>query len=537
MASALDLMTTVPCAECDNLAAKFHCDSCGKALCAPCKENHLKEKATRHHAIVEYANKLNPKYLSGLLCNTHNTTNPEFWCDTCGAPICTTCITETHKGHTVSKITAFLSQQRDTMREEMKALRDNTVGSWEEVLNQAKQITADHLQKVDNIDQELVKRAKEVHKEVDTILLKARQTLKEMTKFGINQLKKQEKYLADRVKQLQADVKHYEDKLTHADANALLQFKPGSIQPTEKPPTLNTASLPVFTKGHNDPKSMQKMLGELSITPRSLISNPSVQSKFDVHNSYPYIACMEGGLAWEKTERNKLQLVDRRGTVKDTISFDFGFYGITITSDDHLLLADFNNNCIKSASPQQTITTLFRTSWEPYALCCLQNDDIVVGFREDSKVVVYSREGKIRQKLEGIKFGYPKRVAVNKVNQDIYICDQEEKYANNSKGKVIAVGADGRLRYEYTGQGDSEFTPVDVCTDQMGHVLIIDYSNHRVHMLDQKGQFIQYILTSQQGLHQPTTIGVDREGYIWVGEVVGYRRNRTSHVKVYRYLC
>ena len=533
MASALVLMTTVPCAECDNLAAKFHCDTCGKALCGQCKENHTKDKGTRHHTVVEYANKLNPKYLSGLLCHTHNTTNPEFWCDTCNVPICISCITEKHKGHTVSKITAILSQQRDAMREEMKALRDNTVGRWEEALNQAKQFTADHLQKVDNIDQELVRRAKELHKEVDVILSQARQTLQEMTKPGIDHLKEQEKYLANRVQQLKADVQHYEDKLTHANPNVLLQFKPGSIQPTEKPPTLSIPSLPVFTKGHNDTESMQKLIGDLSITLKSLIPNPAVQFKFDVKYNYPRIACVEGGLAWVETKVNTLQLVDKEGTVKDTISIDFDFYDITITSDGHLLLADNYNKCIKSVSKQRNITTLFRTSGEPWSLCYLHNGNIVVAFRYESKVTVFSREGKIRQKLDHIKLRYPTSVAVNKVNQDIYICDHEEKFNLYSKGKVIAVGADGKVRYEYTGQGDSKFIPVEVCADQIGHVLITDYRNHRVHMLDQEGQFIQYILTSKQGLNLPTTVDVDRKGYIWAGECVELRK---GHVKVYRYL-
>ena len=158
----------------------------------------------------------------------------------------------------------------------------------------------------------------------------------------------------------------------------------------------------------------------------------------------------------------------------------------------------------------------------------------MVAFRDDNKVIVYNREGKIRQKLDHIKFRYPKSVAINKVNQDIYICDQEEKYGFDSKGKVIALGADSKLRYEYTGQGHSDFIPVDVCTDQMGHVFIIDRDNHWVHMLDQKGQFIQYILTSQPGLNQPNTIDVDREGYIWVGEPVGLGK---GNIKVSRYLC
>ena len=510
MASALVLMSTVPCAECDNPAAKFHCDTCGKALCAQCKANHLRSKGTRHHEIVEYENKLSSNYLANLLCHTHETPDPELWCDTCGFPICFSCITEKHKGHEVSKITAVLSQKRDAMREEMKELRDNTVGKWEGVLEQAKQITVDHLQNVDKINKELVARSMEMHKEVDAILLQARQTLQHLTKPGLDRLKEQEKFLNDRVEQLKADVQLYEDELKYADPNALLQYKPGTMQPTETLPSLNKALVPVFTKGQNDTKSMKKMFGQL-------LSNPSVQSMFDVGHDYPRIACIEQGLAWVETGYNKLQLMDREGSIKDTIRTNFDFYDMTVTSDGDLLLSDYNNSCIKSVSREKGTCTLFRPSMKPTGLSCLNNNDIVVTFKSESKVVVFSRDGQIRRSLDHIKFRFPRRVAVNKVNQDICICDLTGRNYWDP-GKLLVIGADDRLRYEYTGQDDKKFYPVEVCTDEMGHILIADYYNHRLHMLDREGCFIQYVLTEQQGLKWPVTIDVNREGYVWVGE-------------------
>ena len=486
-----------------------------------------------------------------------------------------TCITEKHKGHEFSKLTTVLSAKRDAMRDEMKELRDGTIREWEEVLKDAQRIKTDYLQDIDKTDKDLVARAEEMIKQVREILSQSQTTLRQMKKSGLDKLNAQEKYLADRINNMKADVQKYEVCLQHGDPNALLQFKPGTIQPTEKPPTLSTASIPVFTKGQNDAKSMQKKFGELSTennsaskkpstsqsstgskdsigcktvapigqsgsgdssTRRSLIPNPSVQSGFDVDYYNPYIACVEGGLAWVKTGRNKLQLVDREGSVKDTINTDFGFNDMTVTSDGDILLSDYDNNCIKSLSVQKKITTLFSTRWRPCGLCCLHNGDVVVTFHDDSKVAVYSRDGQIRQTFNHIKLRRPWEVAVNKVNQDIYICDLEGYYYS-SPGKLLAVGADGRLRYEYTGQSDSELTPEDVCTDQMGHVLITDCQNHRVHILDQEGRFIQYILTKQQGLGRPVTIDVDREGYVWVGGNHSDDEDYTSSVKVSRYLC
>ena len=568
---ASDLMNPVLCDICVTAAVKFHCNTCGDGLCPTCKEYHLRSKGSRHHQIVPYAQKLNPKYLIGLSCHNHPNNAPEFWCETCGVPICVSCITDKHNGHTFSNITTKLSQKRDKMVEEMKNLRDNTVAEWEGVLKQAQGITAGYLADIEKVDKDLVARAKLMHKQVDTILSKNQSTLQQMKLAGLAKLQDQEKYLAARLQKLKGDVRRYEDKLQEADANVLLQFEESTTQSVDKPKPLETEWIPVFTPGQDDTKSLQHMFGTIAANNageerkqestrssarseaanakdsdskttavkspgcgnpvRSLITKPTVQSQFYVqlHASSPFIVCTEQSLAWVTTyfigpfsSNGRIQLVNREGSAKVTINTDFSIKDMAITPYGDLLIADYTNSCIKSVS-RQKISILFRTSGTPSGLCCLHNGEIVVTFGKERKVIVYSREGQVRQTLDHITFTYPGKVAVNKINQDIYICD---------KGKVLAVGADGLLKYEYTGQNDSELYPHDVCTDQMGHVLINDCSNHRIHILDQEGQFIQYILTSQ-GLYQPETIDVDSEGYVWVGEYVRYSKGR---VKVARYL-
>ena len=217
----------------------------------------------------------------------------------------------------------------------------------------------------------------------------------------------------------------------------------------------------------------------------------------------PYIACVDQGLTWVRTGEKKLRLLDKEGSVKDTVYIYFGFWDIALTSDGDLLLADWNKSCIRSVSRQKirtlfrvktqwAISTLFITSGRPTGLCCLHNDDIVVTFKDENKVEVYNRNGLVRWTID-YKFRYPFKVTVNKVNKDICICDLDSFHS--STGKLIAVGADGQARYEYSGQGAEELSPYTVCTDQMGHVLITDCVNHCVHILDQDGRFIQYVLT------------------------------------------
>ena len=571
---ASDLMNPAQCNICEAAAAKFNCNTCGDALCATCKGYHLKSKGTKHHKIVPYAEKLNPKYLAGLICPKHQTHGPKFWCDTCDVPICDLCITSNeHKGHEYSDITATLSKRRDAMLAEMKTIRDQTIEEWKEVFKQANTITAKFENDIDVINKELVARAKAMHKQVDDILATSQKILQQLKASNLPKLQQQEKYLEDKLRQMKEDVERYENQLRDADPNALLRFKQDSVQSKgmSKPPGLETASPPVFTMGQIDTNALQNMFGQLSteVIPqktgdlakkpptgppnpqptassdegkntvtssgvhsvgRSLIPNPSIQHQFDVGYPYPLIACVEGGLAWVKTgltsipRGTTLQLVDKRGSISDKITVDHIINYMAVAADGNLLLADSHNKCIKSVSKQKKISMLFSTGGSPEGLCCLNNGEIVVTFPQDKKVKMYNRNGKITQSFDHIKFEYPYRVTENIINQDIYIRD---------KMKLIAIKADGKLRYEYTGQGDSKLEPWDVCTDQMGHVFITDYLNHQIHILDQEGQFIQYLMTSQHGLKQPFTIDVDREGYVWVGEYVGGDKGR---VKVARYL-
>ena len=584
---ASDLMKPITCKTCDMAAAKFYCNTCRFALCPTCKVQHSNSKDTTHHNIVPYAEKLNSNYLDRILCPKHQKHAPKFWCKTCGVPICDTCIvTNEHKGHELGDITAVLSKQRDLMLAETKRLRDETVVDWEVELNKAQGITADYIGSIDEMEKELVSRAKEMHEEVETILSKSQHALQKMKATGLEKLKSQEKNLEDKIHQLKADVDQYENELRDADPNALIQFNQfentGQRKYDAKPPSLEKPSLPVFTKGQNDSKAMQNIFGQLPTgtilqqsteldqkpnqqpsaisnsdkttvsssysasggTERSLISNPSVQYRFTVDCSSPFIACVEQGLAWvrdgirmsrKKHTYSTLKLVERDGSVKDEKDTMFAINDIAVTSDGDLLLANQDRRCIESMSRDKTINTLFSTKGEPKGLCCLHNNDIAVVTSVNvvsRKVTVYSRNGEIRQTLDHIKFRHPNKVSANKVNKHIYILCDYEKYSDDSDGKLIAVGADGKWQYEYTGQGDSVFTPVDVCTDKMGHVLITDSNSPRVHILNQEGRFIQYILTSQQGLCRPVTVDIDSDGYVWVGD----EDNRKGRVMVVKYL-
>ena len=169
----------------------------------------------------------------------------------------------------------------------------------------------------------------------------------------------------------------------------------------------------------------------------------------------------------------------------------------------------------------------------PFGLCCLQSGDIAVTFAYEGRVIIYSMSGKVIKEPDKKLFKCPFWVAQSKVNNDLYITDKTENY-HNSTGKVLALGKGYRVRYEYTGQDDRRFFfPSGLCTDNAGHVLITDYYNDRVHILDRDGRFLQYLLTREQGFRRPLSIAVDSEGNAWVGQT---STCTTADVKVVKYL-
>ena len=450
-------------------------------------------------------------------------------------------------------------------------------------------MTADYLDKVDGVEKDLEAQAKKFHDKVDEIFKTSKQQLETMKETNLETLHQQEKMVSEGLEKVKQEVRECEDKLRNGEIERLLQYEGSQDKNKESLPHISEVLAPVFSPGQIETKSLCDLFGKLTeqqtkdtktqneikpiqdtvpltvknnakpspeTTPgesnsklvtsehsqnqkisqhvtlptvpplRQLMSTPSVQYSFytGYHSYNQHIACVGSGLAWVRTGDSRLQLMDHHGAVKDTIDTGFYFWDVVLSPQGERLLTDTTNRCIISISPDKVVRKLFTTQWEPWGLCCLHSGNVAVTFYQVGRVVTYSRSGKMIQELDKTLFRHPNRVAQNKVNNDLCICDAGSE-------KIVALDASYHLRYQYTGQGNTvtTFSPMDLCTDGAGHVLITDWNNHSVHILDKDGGFLQYLLTGEQGLRVPVSIDVDTEGNAWVGEQFG-------EVKVVKYL-
>ena len=400
-------------------------------------------------------------------------------------------------------------------------------------------------------------------------------------------LHEQEKRVSDGLEQVKEQIETCEDKLRYGDMRSLLEHEAAQNTKEAVLPKISHVMPPVLTPCQIDINSLSEMFGSFIIqnptqeadseshvqpsneefqqTKKSVIkeasetteesatrnnetSHPvpeddkmssylptkplkqfvprsSIESQFDVKYSNPSLACIGSSQAWTQTSSKRLQLVDRNGTVKDTIDTDFGVNAVFLSPQEEILLTDWSNNCIKTISRgfftnRRTFKTLFNTKWKPNGLCFFHNGDIAVTFFVKRAVLIYSKYGYIIKELDKSLFRHPFRVAQSKINSNLYISDKKDTTAD-STGKVLALDKDYKVRFEYTGPDDRGFYPWGICTDNAGRVLITDINNNRVHILDEDGKFLQYLIIEEPGLKWPVSIDVDSVGNLWVGEWEG----------------
>lgn len=127
-------------------------------------------------------------------------------------------------------------------------------------------------------------------------------------------------------------------------------------------------------------------------------------------------------------------------------------------------------------------------------------------------LLTLGKENEPAPKWSGTPFNRPTHMAVSPSTGDVYVTDG---YGN---ARVHKYSPEGRylLSWGEPGTDPGQFMrPHNVVVDQNENVYIADRENHRVQVFDGQGK----LQAVWQNIHRPDGICLDREGYLYVGEL------------------
>ncbi|XP_033739138.1 uncharacterized protein LOC117326495 [Pecten maximus] len=88
-------------------------------------------------------------------------------------------------------------------------------------------------------------------------------------------------------------------------------------------------------------------------------------------------------------------------------------------------------------------------------------------------------------------------------------------------GSVVNVATEESYVGTIGSQPASTFHPRGLCKDQDDHLIVSDFWNHAIHQLTSDGTFKKFLMTADDGLMNPTAVGIDNINWLWVAQSDG----------------
>ncbi|XP_052696009.1 tripartite motif-containing protein 2-like, partial [Crassostrea angulata] len=311
-----------------------------------------------------------------------------------------------------------------------------------------------------------------------------------------------------------------------------------------------TVSLPTFTPHQINTEKMYEQFGFLTAlsmkddengcsTPvddaippsaRPLIDEPQILTEVTtdhvVHDSLVSVCCLRDDEVWTSSYDNILKLYNLNGKLLKSINTRPWFIpcGIALTGCSSVVFGDSFNGTLNIVKDTGIWEVIRLQGWTPHGVCSTSSGDLLllmVSNDRQEKVVRYSGfaekqsiqfDDKKQPLYSGSRINYfPKCITENR-NLDICVADCEA-------GAVVVVNHAGKLRFRYTGHTShvfGVFRPFGIISDSQCWILISDYYNHNIHVVDKDGHFLRYI--NNCGLRSPRGLCVDSNDNLIVVE-------------------
>lgn len=352
-----------------------------------------------------------------------------------------------------------------------------------------------------------------------------------------------------------------EDECKTDNMAKLLQIKrdvlsvPTPLKLTNRDMTLHHID---FKAGEIQENALQSVLGEIYQTYKRVTVSKLFEEKKGT-KMIKYVSPISENQAWYREFRSSENvLIDiNKGTTETACMF--GELRSDHIPDDFITLENGVNiytwhagHCVMKISPpkvkesEMVVNKVSKVAdlspLYPVGVCATVEGRIIVSaidtpaFSEDlftynqprkSVVLILSESGKVKKVFQYADdektslFLYPYRMAEN-TKGDICVINR----TGTTSGQVCVLSSVGKLQFYYNGTGPNkyDFDPRGICCDSGGNILVGDSANKCVHLVDQDGTFLTYLIKCEE---DPWSMALFQNS-LWIG-------GKNGSIFTYRY--
>ncbi|KAJ8316249.1 hypothetical protein KUTeg_006263 [Tegillarca granosa] len=470
-------------------------------------------------------------------CPTHATEDLIMHCNSCQVPICRDCITSgSHQNHEMVKIENAIHNKRNELSKLIKQFKEKS-SKYAEIVNNIDKKSQEFSVSITQKINEVKARNNQLKAALDRIKSEYIKHLKDTDRGNQKSMTELKNGLQKEMTDLNQLIEQCEEKQRNENIG-MVQFVTDVKKRFEKYRSrdlIDAACLPELIARPVVDQELKDIFGQLGSKTATTVNPPLPQNRnipiaTSVMNAQKvntftsdktHVVTTGNDQAWLLNSGGRnITLVTSYGKVIQDINTDFGVYEAAVSASGDLFVTMCIGNKVKKLTSHETFTDIYTAAddYETRGITVTDTGHVLVGLccYIYSKLVEITTSGEHIRTIQHdtvdnkLLFDSPRFICTN-INGDIIVSDNRDK--------VVAVNKSGTKRFIYDGKErklQKSFDPWYVVTDKYGNIMIADYHNSVVHVLNQDGKFIKYLITREHGCNKPIGMAIDFSDRLWV---------------------